>query len=81
MSGVDFGTSASTLKITAMAPTDCTIYAVLDDPESPVVSRVRIQLGEDEKPAVFTAPIQAEGIHDLYLISDGEMILFGWSVK
>ena len=81
VSGVDFGTSASTLKITAMAPTDCTIYAVLDDPESPVVSRVRIQLGEDEKPAVFTAPIQAEGIHDLYLISDGEMILFGWSVK
>ena len=81
VSGVDFGTSASTLRITAMTPTDCTIYAVLDDPEGPVVSQVRIELPEGEKPAVFSAPIQAEGVHDLYLITDGEMTLYGWSVK
>jgi len=81
ISGVDFGSGASTLKITAMAPTNCTVYAVLDDPEGPVVSQVRIELGEDAKPAAFSAPIQAEGIHDLYLIADGEMTLYAWIVK
>ena len=81
VSGVDFGTSASTLKITAMGPTDCTVYAVLDDPENPVVSRVRIELPEGSKAAVFSAPIKAEGVHDLYLISDGDMTLYAWIVK
>ena len=81
ISGVDFGSSASTLKVTAMPPTDCTLYAVLDDPEGPVVSRVRIELAEDAAPAVFSAPIRAEGIHDLYLISDGAMKLYAWNVK
>jgi arabinoxylan arabinofuranohydrolase len=81
ISGVDFGLSASTLRVTAMPPTDCTLYAVLDDPEGPVVSRVRIGLAENAAPAVFSAPIQAEGIHDLYLISDGAMKLYAWNVK
>ena len=81
ISGVDFGLSASTLRVTAMPPTDCTLYAVLDDPEGPVVSRVRIVLAEDAAPAVFSAPIRAEGIHDLYLISDGAMKLYAWNVK
>ena len=64
-----------------MTPTDCTIYAVLDDPEGPVISQVRIELPEGEKPAVFSAPIRAEGIHELYLISDGAMKLYAWNVK
>ena len=64
-----------------MPPTDCTLYAVLDDPEGPVVSRVRIELAEDAAPAVFSAPIRAEGIHDLYLISDGTIKLYAWNVK
>ena len=81
ISGVDLGPSASTLKVAAMPPTDCTLYAVLDDPEGPVVSRVRIVLAEDAAPAVFSAPIRAEGIHDLYLISDGAMKLYAWNVK
>ena len=81
VSGVDFGTGASTLLVTAMAPTDCTLYAVLDTPEGPVVSQLRIELPGDVKPAVFRAPIQAEGVHDLYLITDGEMKLYSWQVK
>ena len=81
ISGVDFGTEAASLAITAMAPTDCTVFAVLDDPESPVVSRVRITVPEDGQPAVFSAPITAEGVHDLYLITDGPMKLFSWIVK
>ena len=81
VSGVDFGTGASSLVVTAMAPTDCTLYAVLDDPEGPVVSQVRIELPGDVKPSAFRAPIQAEGIHDLYLITDGEMKLYSWQVK
>ena len=81
VSGVDFGTGASTLLVTAMAPTDCTLYAVLDQPEGPVVSQLRIELPGDVKPAVFRAPIQAEGVHDLYLITDGEMKLYSWQLK
>ena len=81
VSGVDFGTGASSLVVTAMAPTDCTLYAVLDNPECPVVSQVRIELPGDVKPAAFRAPIQAEGVHDLYLITDGEMKLYSWQVK
>ena len=81
ISGVDFGTDAATLSVMAMPPTGCTVYAVLDDPEGPVVSQVRIDIPEDGKPAMFTAPIQAEGIHDLYLIADGPMKLYSWIVK
>ena len=81
VSGVDFASGTSTLLVTAMAPTNCTLYAVLDDPEGPVVSQVHIELPGDVKPAVFRAPIQAEGVHDLYLITDGEMKLYSWQVK
>ena len=81
ISGVDFGTEAASLSVTAMAPTDCTLYAVLDDPENPVVSQIRMEIPEDGKPAFFTAPIKAEGVHDLYLITDGPMKLYSWIVK
>jgi arabinoxylan arabinofuranohydrolase len=81
ISGVDFGASAATLAVTAMAPSDCTLYAVLDDPEGPVVSAVRIELPADSKPANFRAPIQAEGIHDLYLVTDGDLVLYSWIVR
>ena len=81
ISGVDFGNTAASLVVTAMAPSDCTLYAVLDNPEGPVVSEIRIELPEEAKPAAFRAPIEAEGIHDLYLVSDGTFKLYSWLVK
>ena len=81
ISGVDFGTGASALKVLAMPPTDCTLYAALDDPEGPAVSQLRITIPDDGEPASFSAPISAEGVHDLYLISDGTVKLYSWSVK
>ena len=36
---------------------------------------------DDGEPASFSAPISAEGVHDLYLISDGTVKLYSWSVK
>lgn len=81
ISGVDFGTGASALKVLAMPPTDCTLYAVLDNPEGPAVSQLRITIPDDGEPASFSAPISAESVHDLYLISDGTVKLYSWSVK
>ena len=81
ISGVDFGDRAAALVVTAMAPSGCTLYAVLDNPEGPVVSEIRIDLPEGAKPAAFRAPIEAEGIHDLYLVSDGTFRLYSWLVK
>ena len=81
VSGVDFGSNASTLTVTAMAPTDCTLYAVLDNPDGPVVSEIRMEIPEGGKPANFTAPLQAAGVHDLYLVTDGAMKLYSWIVK
>ncbi len=81
ISGVDFGTEAARLVIIAMPLSDCTVYAVLDDPESPVVSQVRISVPEGGEPASFSAPVKAEGVHDLYLVTDGPMKLFSWIVK
>ena len=81
ISGVDFGTGAATLALVAMSPSSCTVYALLDDPESPVVSRVPVSVPEGGKPASFSAPIKAEGVHDLYLVTDGPLKLFSWIVK
>ena len=81
VSGVDFADRAQDLVLTAIAPSDCTVYAVLDDPEGPVVSEVKITLADGEKPANFRAPIRAEGVHDLYLITDGPMKLYSWIVR
>ena len=81
ISGVDFGTEAATLTVNAMAPTDCTIYAVLDDPDGPVAAQIRAEVPEGAKPTLLTAPIRAEGVHDLYLITDGPMKLYSWTVK
>ena len=81
VSGVDFGSGSSTLSLTAMAPTECMVYAVLDDPEGPVAAEIRIDLPEGAKPAAFSAPFRAEGVHDLYLVAGGEMTLFAWSAK
>jgi len=81
ISGVDFGTDAATLTVNAMPPSNCTLYAVLDNPENPVVSRIRLEVPEDAKPALFTAPIKAEGVHDLYLVADGPIKLYSWVIK
>ena len=81
ISGVDFGSAASTLTVTAMPGTGCTVYAVLDNPEGPVVSRLTVSVPEDADPAFFTAPFKAEGVHDLYLITDGPMKLYSWIIK
>ena len=72
---------AAGLSLTAMAPSDCTVWAVLDDPEGPVAAAVRVELGEDQKPANFSAPFSAEDVHDLYLITDGPVKLYSWTVK
>ena len=81
ISGVDFGSGASALSVTAMAPSDCAVYAVLDNLDGPVVSEVRISLPADAEPAVFRAPLSVAGIHDLYLIASGNMKLYSWIVK
>ena len=81
ISGVDFGTDATSLTVTAMAPTDCTLYAVPDDPEGPAAAQFRITIPEDGKPAFFTAPIDIKGVHDLYLITDGPVTLYSWMAK
>ena len=54
---------------------------LLDDPEGPVAARIRMAVPADAKPVVFSAPIAAEGVHDLYLITDGEMRLYSWTVR
>ena len=81
ISGVDFGSGASELCLTAMAPSGCTVYAILDDPEGPVVSEIRIDLPEGADPATFRAPIRAEGVHDLYLVAGSDVKLYSWIVK
>ena len=81
ITGVDFGKNASTLAVTAMPPTNCTLYAVLDDPKGPVAAKIRMDIPEDGKALVISAPIQAEGVHDLYLISDGDMKIYSWTVR
>ena len=81
ITGVDFGKNASALAVTAMPPTNCMLYAVLDDPKGPVAARIRMEIPEDGKALVISAPIQAEGIHDLYLISDGDMKIYSWTVR
>jgi arabinoxylan arabinofuranohydrolase len=40
-----------------------------------------MKIPEDGKPANFTAPLQAAGVHDLYLVADGAMKLYSWIVK
>ena len=64
-----------------MAPTDCTLYAVLDNPEGPVVSRIPVRIAEEATAASFSSPIKAEGVHDLYLIAGGQVKLYSWIVK
>nr|AHF24624.1 alpha-N-arabinofuranosidase [uncultured bacterium Contig27] len=81
ISGVDFGADAAALSVTALPPAGCTLYAVLDDPESEVVSQIRMDVPEDGNPATFSAPIRAEGVHDLYLVTDGSVKLYSWIVK
>ena len=81
ISGVDFGAGASSLSLTAMAPSDCTVRAVLDGPEGGAASEVRISLPEGAEPAAFRAPMKAEGVHDLYLVFGGDVKLYSWIVK
>ena len=42
---------------------------------------VRITVPEDSQPANFRAPFHAEGVHDLYLVTDGPVKLYSWIVK
>ena len=81
VSGVDFGTKAASFVVTAMPVTDCTLYAVLDSPDGPVAAQLRIRIPEGEKPVSLSTPIKAEGVHDLYLVGDGEFTLYCWVVK
>lgn len=81
ISGVDFGSEAVSLTVTAMAPTECTLYVVPDNPEGPVAAQIRITIPEDADPAFFTVPVGIKGVHDLYLITDGPMKLYSWIVK
>jgi arabinoxylan arabinofuranohydrolase len=81
ISGVDFGSSAVSLEVTAEGECACTLYAVLDDPEGPAVSKIRLDQPEGAGPAVFSAPISAYGVHDLYLIADGKITLRSWQVR
>ncbi len=81
VSGVDFGTGTSALKVTAMPPSDCTLYVVLDDPEGPAAASIRIGIPEGADPAVLSTAFRAEGIHDLWFISDGDVKLFSWIVE
>ena len=81
VSGVDFGSSASVLEVTAEGESSCTLCAVLDDPSGPAVSEIRLDLPEGAGPAVFSALLSAQGIHDLYLIADGKITLRSWQVR
>ena len=81
ISGVDFGAGTAALSVKAMPPTDCTVYAVLDDPEGPAAAQFRITIPQDGEPAVYTKPFAAQGVHDLYLIADGPMQLYSWTVR
>ena len=81
VSGADFGKGASVLSVTALGGTDCTVYAVLDDLKNPVAAKIRISLPEGAEPASFSAPIQAEGVHDIYLAADGPLAFTSWTVR
>jgi len=81
VAGVDFGSSAAVLEVTAEGESTCTLRTVLDDPEGPAVSEIRLDLPEGAGPAVFSAPLSAQGIHDLYLIADGKITLRSWQVR
>ena len=79
ISGVDFGAGASALKVTAQSSAACTLYAVLDSADGPVVSQVSVAPGEE--PAVYSAPFRAAGVHDLYLVTGGPMSLLSWQAE
>ena len=81
VSGVDFGAGAGTLTVTCMAASDCTLYAVLDGTDGPVVSVIRVQVPEGAEDRSFSAPITAAGVHDLYLIADGEITMRSWRAE
>ena len=77
--GVDFGTGASALTVTAQASAPSTLYAVLDSADGPLAARIEIPAGGEA--AAFSAPLQAEGTHDLYLVWGGKMTLFNWQAE
>ncbi|MBR6707088.1 MAG: family 43 glycosylhydrolase [Clostridia bacterium] len=79
VSGVDFGEGKTEMTVTAMPGCACTMYAVLDDPEGEVACSVRLDAAEDA--AQISAPFSAAGVHDLYLIFEGDAALLSWSVR
>ncbi len=81
VSGVDFSSGTSEITVTAMPGCACTLYAVLDDPHGSVASCLRLDAAAGSGPVVFSAPFRAEGVRDLYLVSDGDLALLDWSVR
>ena len=81
VAGVDFGSGTQTIKVTAIAPTECTLYAVLDDPKGPIAAQLSLEVPADAEETEFAAPFHAEGIHNVYLIIDGEVSLTTWHVE
>ena len=78
ISQADFGVGADTLTVTALGPSACTLWVTLDAPDAPVAARLPIDLPEGAGPTPLTVPFQAEGVHDVYLIIDGEADLLSW---
>ena len=79
VSGVDFASGASALKVTARADAPCALYAVLDREDGPVAARIPVPAGAE--PAEFSAPLAAEGVHDLYLVMGGNLSLYTWQAE
>ena len=78
ISQADFGVGADTLTVTALGPSACTLWVTLDAPDAPVAAQLPIDLPEGAGPTPLTVPFHAEGVHDVYLIIDGEADLLSW---
>ena len=74
----DFGAGADSVTVTAKAPTACTLSFVLDAPDGPVAAQLTLEVPEGADPCAFTAPLRTEGVHDLYLVVDGDASLLSW---
>ena len=80
VAGADFGSGSQTIAVTAIVPTACTLYVVLDDLKGPITAQLSLDVPADAEETEFTTPFHAEGVHDVYLIIDGEASLVSWHV-
>ena len=53
--------------------------AMLDREDGPVAARIPVPAGAE--PAEFSAPLAAEGVHDLYLVMGGNLSLYTWQAE